>query len=201
MKQSPIVVFDALGTVQGYTGTVPDSSGYMNHKRFYQEMIAADHGLTVEEMLRDVPYETQREWTVEEVDAGRLIPRTIDGIERVIGSYKRRGIHPVIMTADNEEGARRSTRTLVESGLIDEEDVYAINHCGSKKDPRTWRKAQGIYIPDADIVAVYEDTPANLEAACEAYDCEGYLVTDTSEGVKVQKQGEKDESGNDNKDN
>jgi beta-phosphoglucomutase-like phosphatase (HAD superfamily) len=173
MPQERIAVFDALDTIQGYAGASLGAS-----KRFYQNVIAAANSLTVEELLERIPYEEQLRMTFEEQEKGNLTPTMLPRSPDVIELVKSHEIKPIVVTADIPESAENTLRPFVEAGLINQEDVHAINYLGSKKDPQTWTRARQELFPDTDVQLVFEDTPENLEAALETYEtAKGYLVT------------------------
>ena len=176
-----IVVFDSLDTIQGYEDAPPGEN-----KDFYLEKVAEEHGMTKEEMLENVETDTYLQWTYELLQEGKLTPRTIPKAKEVLEDYIAQGIRPVVITADIQGSADITVNPYVELGLIDPNDVYAIQHLGSKKESDTWIKAKNIYEPNTNIVADYEDTKANLEAALKAYKgANGFLVKENESGLSI----------------
>ncbi|MBW2982201.1 hypothetical protein KY343_04950 [Candidatus Woesearchaeota archaeon] len=194
-----VVVFDSLGTIQGYEGAEPGK-----HKEFYLQKVAEEHGMSVEEMLGNVPAETYLQWTAEMIRDKKLIPKALPGAEKKIYEIREEGFRPIIITADIPEGAELTSRLFVESGLINQEDVHGIIELGSKTDPQTWRKAKELHFPQGLVNIVYEDTPQNLGAAIRAFSVRdgfdpvrnirlreyspvAYLVTENEEGIVIQR--------------
>ncbi len=182
MNKEIITIFDSLGTVQGYKGAEP-----AKHKEFYLGKVAEEHNMQVEEMLKHVPAETYLQWTAEMIHNRQLTPTILPGAGKLIQSYRDNGIRPVIVTADIPEAAMLTSDPLVKAGLINKEDVYAILDLGSKKESSTWKKAKGLYFPSGLVKSVYEDTPANLDGAIQAYsgntNFAGYLVNEDRNGI------------------
>jgi len=175
-----IIIFDALDTIQGYKDAPLESS-----KRFYQEKIAEAYGMKVDEFLEKVPYDVQLWMTYFEQQKGNLEPIMLPGADEVIDYVKSRGIRPVVVTADIPESANIATKPFTDAGLIDPADVYAINHVGSKKNPKTWAKVREQYFSGGEIKGVFEDTQANLQAAINSYTSDGYLVKHTDSGLSI----------------
>lgn len=176
--EDEIVVFDSLDTIQGYEGAKPGEN-----KAYYLKKVAEKHGLTVDEMLEKVPAKTYLKWTADMIYSRELVPRILPGAEDLLLRYIKQGYRPVIITADIKEAAERTTQPIVDKGLVRKEDVYAILDVGSKKKPETWTEAKRIYKPSSKVVAVYEDTEKNLDAALKAFNVPGYLVKETSSGI------------------
>lgn len=173
-----IVVFDSLDTIQGYVGAAVGKS-----KAYYLQKTAEAHGMTVEEMEKNVPVDTYLAWTADLLREGVLVPRIIDGVESLLRDYISQGIRPVVITADRQDSADMTSAPIVKKRLIRKQDVHGIQHIGSKKKPETWKQALDLYDPGCKVVAVYEDTQANLEAAVIGYKCPGYLAKETSSGI------------------
>jgi len=130
---SDIMIFDSLDTIQGYEGAQPGLN-----KRHYQEVLAKGLGINFEEFMEDVSFETQLWLTAYAIRNGVLTPKQIPGSEEILEYVRNEGIEPIIVTADVPQAAELTTKSFVESGLV--ERVYAINDIGSKKDPETWKK-------------------------------------------------------------
>jgi hypothetical protein len=177
-----IVVFDSLDTIQGYEGAEPGKN-----KDYYLKKTAAAMGISVEEMLK-LPTEQYLSVLANMMKTGELVTRSIPGAEDLILQYIGQGIRPVIITADIEAGARESSKPFVSKGLIRQSDVHAVLDIGSKADPATWVKAVERYQPGSRVVAVYEDTQKNLDAAIKAYKVDGYLAKETASGLTVMRQ-------------
>jgi hypothetical protein len=175
---SNVVVFDSLGTIQGYEG-----AEIGKHKEFYLQKVSEAHGMSVEEMLGNVPAETYLQWTAEMIYDGKLVPKSLQGAEKIIQERKSKGFRPVIVTADIPEAAELTSKPFVESGLISALDVYAILDLGSKKNPQTWTKWKYENMDKSRIASVYEDTPANLDGALSAFQTYGFLVKETEEDL------------------
>jgi len=173
-----IMIFDSLDTVQGYEGAPIGES-----KGFYQQHLAKTLGMSVGDLIAKVPYDEQLELAGEEIRKGNLVSVMLDGADEVIDMVKHYGVRPVIVTADNPGPVKFASAPLVEGGYIAEEDVFAINPLGSKKKAKTWKEAQLVHYPDAEIRGVFEDTAANLACALEAYNVQGYHVQQTDSGL------------------
>jgi hypothetical protein len=138
--------------------------------------------MTKEEMAKTISVDQQLEWTYELLREGKLVPRILGGVEDLLTFYIERGVRPVVLTADIQGSADLVTAPLVKKGLIRKQDVHGI-HPASKKKPETWTEQLEKYIPGANVVVIYEDTQANLEAAVKGYKCRGYLVKETPSGI------------------
>jgi len=172
-----VAVFDSLDTIQGYVG-----ADFGKNKDHYLSRIAEAHGMTKEEMAKTVSVDQQLQWTYELLQEGKLVPRILSGVEDLLTVYIERGVRPVVLTADIQGSADLVTAPLVKKGLLRKQDVHGI-HPASKKDPNTWTEQLERYVPNANVVAIYEDTQANLDAAVKGYKCPGYLVKETPSGI------------------
>ena len=171
----PVVVFDLLDTIQTYRGAAGSA------KDHYMEATAHSFGLTVDDMKKTKKSGKHLDYldrTADLIEDGTLEPEMVEGagdlVQRVKETYG--GARAVIVTGDYEKGARLAAHPLVKAGIVDSQDVYAVQDIGDKKNPETWRKAQQKSFPNNKVVAVVEDGEDNLEAAMEGYECDGVLV-------------------------
>jgi hypothetical protein len=163
-ETTKVVVLDCLDTIQGYRDAEPGKS-----KLFYQAAIAREHQMAVDHMLATVPYETQLEWTARLLERGDLEPIAMPGAQSLLQLYRSAGLECRIVTADIPEAAVYTTKPFVDVGLITSDQVHAIARLGSKREEATWLAVQQQYFPDKHVLAIYEDTRANLDAALEVY--------------------------------
>lgn len=163
-----IIIFDALDTLMGYRGAPKGAS-----KQFYQEHLAQQAEMTREAFLQTTPYGVQLEQIVRETERGNLEPVMLEGAEQTLRYVNERRLTPVIITADSPEGARLTTKPMVDAGLVLQSDVHAIARLGKKSDPEVWKKAETYFAPFSDwfpkVMAVFEDSEEYLTAACQAY--------------------------------
>ena len=135
-------------------------------------------------MIVKMPFLDQL-WKVYELQQkGDLVPVALPGSIEVLQYYHEMEIEPIVVTADIPEAAKNATKPFVDIGFISSTRVYAIQHFGSKKEQSVWKRVQGIYYPEREVIGVYEDTLPNLEAAVSAHKVEGLLVDNSREDVK-----------------
>ncbi len=175
-NEMPIIIFDALDTIQGYKGAGPGAS-----KRFYQEHLARKMEFPLELFLKIFPYEAQCSILRYEITNGNLEPVALPGAKELLTSVISQGITPIIVTADFPKTADLTTKPL--QGLVSPDNIYAVASLGSKKESSCWKTVRERYFPSEKILGVFEDTPENLSAAIAAYSTIGYLVDEKTVGI------------------
>ena len=163
--EKPIIIFDALDTIQGYKGAPAGQS-----KRFYQDHIARQAGFkNTDEFLTKVPYDVQLWMNYFELQKGNLEPIIIPGAELMMALYPKSRFDKYIVTADIPEAALLTCKPFIDNDDIQPQNIIAMNHLGNKKKPTTWKKVHEEYFPKQKVEVVFEDSIDNLFAAGKAY--------------------------------
>ncbi len=184
MTIEKIAVFDVLGPMYHY-----DARGWIDGaiepliERLHQ------HGYTGKNMAEEARDEEDLQRTQKEPIL--IMP----GFAETVLYLRHHQVLPVVVSAGTPwvlentlKLAARDYQTRTGDDcraeqLVASSDLISTIPFGSKRDPETWRKAVQQYV-GAEVIAIYEDTFANLTAAAEGLTPQvGYHVTSTRHGL------------------
>ena len=184
MTTERIAVFDILGPMYHY-----DPRGWTN---------GAVEGLLIRLERHKYVFTNDNEAAQAEEDlqkSGREEIYIMPGFAETVLYLREQKVRPVVVSAGTpwvlehtvelaaREYSARAGRHLTREQLVAPTDLVSTVPIGSKKDPQTWRRAVQPYA-GAEVIAVYEDTFANLTAAMPGVTPQvGYHVTSTQNGL------------------
>jgi hypothetical protein len=186
MKKQKIVAFDILGPMYHYDG----AQGWKEDEGAVKTL------LDIFKKFGYDPKTGEEEAQAEEqiFEKGQAQVSITPGfVETVLYTHQNRAL-PVIISAGSpgafefvlEEAVRdyknRTGETISVNQLFPEEHRHSTVPVGSKKKPETWATVAARY-GQADVLTTYEDTFANMQAAMQGMNCEGYFVVAQPSGL------------------
>ena len=187
MKKQRIVAFDILGPTYHYDG----AEGWKEDEGAVRTLLNKIKELGYE------PKTAEEESFVEEeiVREGKADIYITPGFVETVLYTQKEGALPIIVSAGTQgcfelglEAAVRDYRDrtgerVSAEQLFPEELRLSTVGVGSKKKAETWAGMVQERFGDAKVLATYEDTFGNMEAAMEGLDCDGYFVVAQPSGL------------------
>ncbi len=185
--KTKIVAFDILGPMYHYDGA----------KGWKEDEGAVKTLLDRIDQFGYKPKTVEEESFVEEeiIRKGQAEIYIMPGFVETILYTQKQGVLPVIISAGTQgcfelglEAAvkdyqDRTGQRVSMDQLFPEPHRHSTVGVGSKKKPEIWAKVIADCYGIADVLATYEDTFANMQAAMQGLDCDGYHVVAQPNGL------------------
>lgn len=181
-----IVVFDVLGPMYHY-----DTKGWKGGAVGPLLNKLRKHGYEIDTAVKEAEAEETMLLTKQE------IPLIMPGFVESVLYLRGEGVTPVVVSAGMpwtleytlelaaEDYHERTGIFVAPEKIVLPENLISTVLLGSKKVSQTWTTAVERF-GDVPVLAVYEDTFKNLEAALEGFDAAvGYHVTSTRSGLSL----------------
>ncbi len=181
-----IIAFDVLGPMYHYDG----AQGWKEEEGTVKTLL---------NKIKEFGYEPEtieEESQVEEemLRKGQTTASIMPGFVETVLYTQKQGALPIIISAGTpgcfeigleaavKDYRDRTGESVRVEQLFPEQHRHTTVGVGSKKKSETW-KTIGERYDDAEVLVTYEDTFANMKAAMQGLDCDGYFVVAQPNGL------------------